>query len=139
MRASATGGRSWRWPMPRSSTVNRFRAFAAVDLGAESGRVGLGRVDGERVSFELVHRFDNRPVWLNDGLHWDLPKLFADSLDGIAEAAARHRLDGIGVDAWGVDYALLDASRRVLGLPFHYRDRRTDGMVAAAHATVSRD
>ena len=117
------------------------RAFAAVDLGAESGRVALGRLEAERVTLEIVHRFDNRPVWLNDGLHWDLPRLFADALDGIAQAAAGQPLDGVGVDAWGVDYGLLDASpdRRLLGLPYHYRDRRTDGMVAAAHDKVSRE
>ncbi len=119
--------------------MSSSRAFAAVDLGAESGRVALGRFDGERVSLEIVHRFDNRPVWLDDGLHWDLVKLFDDSLHGIARAAHDARLDGIGVDAWGVDYALLSADHRILGLPFHYRDRRTDGMVAAAHAKVSRE
>jgi rhamnulokinase len=118
--------------------VNRARAFAAVDLGAESGRVAVGRLEGDRVSLEIVHRFANQPVWLNDGLHWDLLKLFGDSLTGIGWAAERERLDGIGVDAWGVDYALLDAADRVLGLPFHYRDRRTDGMVAAAHEKVGR-
>jgi rhamnulokinase len=107
--------------------VSSSRAFAAVDLGAESGRVALGRVGDRQVTLEIVHRFDNRPVWLNDGLHWDLPKLFADALDGIAEAATRQPLDGIGVDAWGVDYALLDGDRHVLGLPYHYRDRRTGG------------
>jgi rhamnulokinase len=125
--------------MPRSSIVTRSRAYAAVDLGAESGRVALGRLDGKRIKLEIVHRFGNRPVWLNDGLHWDLPRLFADALDGIARSAASQPLDGIGVDAWGVDYGLLDASRRLLGLPFHYRDRRTDGMVAAAHGKVSKE
>lgn len=119
--------------------MSSARTFAAVDLGAETGRVAVGRLDGERVSLEVVHRFTNRPVWLNDGLHWDLPKLFADSLEGIARAAAKQPLDGVGVDAWGVDYALLDASRHVLGLPFHYRDPRTEGMIAAAHARVSRE
>jgi rhamnulokinase len=121
--------------------VTSPRAFAAVDLGAESGRVALGRLEAERVELEIVHRFDNRPVWLNDGLHWDLPRLFADALDGIARAAAPQRLDGIGVDGWGVDYGLLDASPepRLLGLPYHYRDRRTDGMIAAAHGKVSRE
>ena len=120
--------------------MSRSRAFAAVDLGAESGRVALGRFDGDHVDLEIVHRFANQPVWLNDGLHWDLLRLFDDSLDGIGRAArdAAH-LDGIGIDAWGVDYALLDADHRVLGLPFHYRDRRTDGMVAATHARVSRE
>lgn len=119
--------------------MSRTRAFAAVDLGAESGRVAVGRLDGEHVGLEVVHRFVNRPVWLNDGLHWDLLRLFADALDGIGRAAAAHRLDGIGVDSWGVDYALLDGSHRVLGLPFHYRDRRTEGMIAAVHARISRE
>ena len=114
--------------------MSRARAFAAVDLGAESGRVALGRLDGEQVSLEIVHRFANRPVWLNDGLHWDLLNLFDESLQGMARAAEIAPLEGIGVDAWGVDYALLDPSDRVLGLPFHYRDRRTEGMIAAAHA-----
>ena len=115
------------------------RAFAAVDLGAGSGRVALGRFEGEQVRLEIVHRFGNQPVWLNDGLHWDLPRLFADALDGIAQAASRQPLDGIGVDAWGVDYGLLDPSRRLLGLPYHYRDRRTDGMIAVAHGKVTRE
>ena len=114
-------------------------AFAAVDLGAESGRVGLGRFDGGQIHLEIVHRFANRPVWLNDGLHWNLMKLFADSLDGVGRAAETARLEGIGVDAWGVDYALLDSAHRVLGPPFHYRDRRTEGMIATVHAKVSRD
>ncbi|MBV9000778.1 MAG: rhamnulokinase [Solirubrobacterales bacterium] len=119
--------------------MNRGRAFAAVDLGAESGRVALGRFDGEKVSLDIVHRFANHPVWLNDGLHWNLLKLFDESLSGIARAADAGRLDGIGVDAWGVDYALLDATDRVLGLPFHYRDRRTEEMIAAADAKIGRE
>jgi rhamnulokinase len=119
--------------------VSSARAFAAIDLGAESGRVALGRFDGTQVSLQIVHRFTNRPVWLNDGLHWNLLTLFAEALDGLARADAGGRLDGIGVDSWGVDYALLDGSHRLLGLPFHYRDGRTEGMVAATHARVSRE
>ncbi|MGN6872279.1 MAG: rhamnulokinase [Solirubrobacteraceae bacterium] len=113
------------------------RRFAAVDLGAESGRVITGRLDGATVSLEVTHRFHNRPVWLPDGLHWNLPQLFADTLDGVSRAAGVDALDGIGVDAWGVDYALLDGASRMLGLPFHYRDERTsDEMLARAHALV---
>ncbi|MGO9905088.1 MAG: rhamnulokinase, partial [Solirubrobacteraceae bacterium] len=88
--------------------MNSTRAFAAIDLGAESGRVARGELSGEKVSLEVVHRFVNRPVCVNDGLHWDLLRLFADSLDGIAHAAQGRRLDGIGVDSWGVDYCLLN-------------------------------
>ncbi len=110
--------------------------YAAIDLGAESGRVVVGRLDGERVALDVVHRFHNRPVRLPDGMHWNLMNLFAESLTGLGFAG---RIDGIGIDAWGVDYALLDGDNRVLGLPFHYRDARTDGMIDRAHARVSRE
>jgi rhamnulokinase len=114
-------------------------AYAAVDLGAESGRVIVGRLQGSFVSLEPVHRFPNTPVTLPDGLHWNLVELFEQVLLGIAAAAASAgELQGIGVDAWGLDYALFDAERRMLGVPFHYRDARTDGAIARAHARVSR-
>jgi rhamnulokinase len=112
-------------------------AYAAIDLGAESGRVVLGRLAGERVDLEVVHRFPNRPVRLPDGLRWNLLSLFTEALHGLARADAP--LLGVGVDAWGVDYALLDERGRLLGLPFHYRDARTAGMVSRAHARVPRD
>ena len=84
--------------------------YAAVDLGAESGRVVVGRLAGGRVELEEVHRFANRPVKLPDGLRWNLLALFGEALEGLAAATAgRAPLAGIGVDAWGVDYALLDA------------------------------
>jgi rhamnulokinase len=119
--------------------LTAVRAFAAVDLGAESGRVVLGRLDGRSMSLEVAHRFTNRSVRLPDGLHWNLLSLLSDTLEGLARAAAMAPLSGIGVDAWGVDYALLDGSSRVLGLPFHYRDARTQGMVARVHEQVSRE
>ena len=109
--------------------------FAAIDLGAESGRVVHGRFDGERVALDVAHRFENRPVRLPDGLHWNLLALFTEALVGLRPLDVR----GVGIDTWGVDYALLDGEGRVLGLPFHYRDARTDGMVARAHARVPAD
>ena len=117
----------------------RDKAFAAIDLGAESGRVVLGRLDAERASLEVVHRFPNRPVRLPDGVRWNVVALFQEAVDGLRKAAAVSPLSGVGVDAWGVDYALLDDHFRILGLPFHYRDRRTEGMIARAHARVPRD
>jgi rhamnulokinase len=109
--------------------------FAAIDLGAESGRVVHGRFDGERVALDVAHRFENRPVRLPDGLRWNLLSLFASSLAGLRAIDAPLR--GVAVDTWGVDYALLDGVGRVLALPFHYRDARTEGMVTRAHARVS--
>ncbi len=97
--------------------------FAAIDLGASSGRVVIGRLADGVISLEELHRFPNRPVRLPDGLHWNLLHLFTEAL----EALRGKTLDGVGVDTWGVDYALLDSEHRVLGLPFHYRDERTEG------------
>jgi rhamnulokinase len=108
-------------------------AFAAIDLGASSGRVVTGRLDGDRMVLAEAHRFPNRPVQLPDGLRWNLLHLFTEALEGLRRAGP---LRGVGVDAWGVDYALLDGAHRVLGLPFHYRDGRTEGMVARAYARV---
>jgi len=119
--------------------VSRPPAYAAIDLGAESGRVVCGRLEGDRIELEVAHRFPNRPVRLPDGLHWNLLSLFAEAVDGLCAAAESYELRSIGVDAWGVDYALLDGSGRVLGLPFHYRDERTVGMVERAHSRVPRD
>src|SRR5436853_5032301 len=62
-------------------------------------------------------------------MYWDVLRLFTDVLDGVRRAG---QVDSIGVDTWGVDFALLDRAGRLLGNPVHYRDRRTAGMVAEA-------
>lgn len=114
--------------------------FAAVDLGAESGRVLVGFFDGERVRLEEAHRFPNVPVRVLDTLHWDVLRLWQDIQDGLARAVAAHGADfgGVGVDTWGVDFALLDANDALLGNPVHYRDRRTEGMMDATFKLVPR-
>jgi rhamnulokinase len=107
--------------------------FAAVDLGASSGRVFRGTLADDRIALDEITRFANRPVALPDGLHWDLTGLFTAMVDGIREAGAP---GGVGIDTWGVDYGLLDGDGRLLGLPFHYRDDRTEGMVQRAESRV---
>jgi rhamnulokinase len=109
--------------------------FAAADLGAESGRVVVGTLRDSRVELDVVHRFANRPVRLPDGLHWNALGLLEGILDGLRAAG---RVDGVGVDAWGVDYGLVDHAGRLLGPPFHHRDARTGAMVARAFARVPR-
>jgi rhamnulokinase len=104
----------------------------ALDLGAESGRAVLGRFDGERLTIEEIHRFPNVPVQVRDTLYWDVLRLFADVKEALRRAAqvVEGDLASVGVDAWGVDFALLDAQGRLLGNPVHYRDRRTEGVMA---------
>jgi rhamnulokinase len=118
-------------------------AVAAVDLGATSGRVMVGRVDREGVRLRPVARFANDPVTVPEGgagrlgLHWDVLGLWRSVTAGLA-AAVRDEPDlrSVGVDSWAVDYALL-RDGRLLGAPYHYRDARTAAGVGAVHAAVS--
>ncbi|MEV8267906.1 rhamnulokinase family protein [Microbacterium sp. NPDC076911] len=109
---------------------------AAVDLGATSGRVMIGRVRDGALELEQVARFPNGPVPHNDGLHWDFTALYRHIVAGLAEALLREpAIASIGIDSWAVDYGLLRAGRLVAE-PFHYRDERTHAGVKAVHAAV---
>ncbi|WP_028046637.1 rhamnulokinase family protein [Cellulomonas sp. URHE0023] len=113
--------------------------FAAVDLGASSGRVMLGRVDRGRVVLDEVARFPNGAVELPgvSGLRWDLPRLWRGILDGLRAAAVEHGpLEGIGIDSWAVDYGLVDRHGDLVSAPVHYRDHRTDGVPDRVFAQV---
>jgi rhamnulokinase len=111
--------------------VNRKLNLAAVDLGAESGRVMLARFDGKTITLEEAHRFPNIPVNANGILHWDALRLWYEIKLGIRAAAklTDGKLSSVGVDTWGVDFGLLDANDQLIGNPIHYRDTRTNGML----------
>ncbi|NDL58127.1 rhamnulokinase [Phytoactinopolyspora mesophila] len=103
---------------------------AAVDLGASSGRVVLGRIGPERLEADVVHRFANKPYRDDERLCWNLGELFDGIVNGLARArAADQGLESVAVDSWAVDYGLLDADGSLLGAPVHYRDSRTDGIM----------
>ncbi|WP_042405124.1 rhamnulokinase [Streptacidiphilus carbonis] len=113
---------------PAATPAATQAVFAAADLGATSGRVVLGRVGPGRLDLTEVHRFANTPVRLPQGLHWDILALHQGVLEGLREAARSGQVASIGVDSWAVDYGLLDATGRLLGNPYHYRDGRTDAV-----------
>jgi len=111
--------------------VSREGTFAAVDLGASSGRVMAARVGPDRLELHEVNRFANRPVRTGGRLHWDVLSLYAGILDGLRACGLDGgRLDGVGIDSWAADGALL-------GNPAHYRDARHETAVVAVHAEVS--
>jgi len=112
------------------------RRILAIDLGAESGRGILGLFGGSRIQLEVIHRFQNEPVTLLDQLVWDAPRLHQEVLNCIAKAGS---IDSIGVDTWGVDFALLGRGGTLLGLPRHYRDPHTEKAMELAFRTVSKD
>ncbi len=96
----------------------------AIDLGATSGRVMDVAFDGAQLQLQEIHRFPNIPVQTPNSLHWDVLRLWQEitvGIDAVKDAAA------IGLDCWGVDYALLDSAGELLANPYHYRDPRTNG------------
>ncbi|MCX8090534.1 MAG: rhamnulokinase [Verrucomicrobiae bacterium] len=111
--------------------------YLACDLGAESGRLMLATLDGERILLEELHRFPNGPVKRNGALHWNLEALFAEVRAGLQTAAARGLpIQSFSTDSWGVDYVLYDAEGRPMQPVWHYRDARTARGVERVRACV---
>lgn len=120
---------------------NAQRAFLAIDLGAESGRAIIGIIDKNRLHLKELHRFPNGPVRLHNSLYWDVLYLFSEIKNAMRIAAKDYgeSLVSLGVDTWGVDFALLDRNGELLGIPHHYRDPRTTGMMEEAFRRVPKE
>jgi sugar (pentulose or hexulose) kinase len=117
------------------------KVYLAVDLGASSGRVMAGVFDGKKLALEEVNRFPNPGHPVHASHYWDFLALFAEIKCGLAKAAKQYgkSLVSVGVDTWGVDYALLDRRGELLGLPHQYRDPRTTGMEQEACRRLPRE
>lgn len=104
--------------------------YLAVDLGAGSGRVLAATTDLKTLTLEELHRFDNPGTDLPGGLVWNVLSLYREILQGLRKGVEKYgdSIAALGIDTWGVDFALLDGEGRLLGLPHQYRDSRTDGM-----------
>ena len=120
------------------------KAYLAIDLGAESGRTIVGVLDEGKLKLHEAHRFFHLPRRLPSGLHWDLTGLWGQVLEGTRKAAEWVRDEGLsltslGVDTWGVDYALLSRSGELLGLPHCYRDERNGPAFEKTIAALGRE
>ena len=120
--------------MPGSSNAQTYLAF---DLGAESGRAFLGSLSEGTLDIREIHRFANEPVEYHGTKHWDAPRIWLEMSRALSTSDLP-RLSGIGVDAWGVDYALLGQGGELLQNPFHYRDQRNVTAFDEVLARVSR-
>ncbi len=117
------------------------RNYLAFDLGAESGRAIVGQLDDGKLTLTPIHRFPNGPVKVLGSLYWDVLRLFSELRQGLSLYRRDYgaSLDGIALDTWGVDFALLGRGGVLLGNPHHYRDARTEGMLQAAFDRVPRE
>jgi len=111
--------------------------FVAFDLGAESGRAILGTLSSDRLTLSEKHRFSNPNGRLNGRLYWNILAQWEELKTGLRKCvASEHKLAGIGVDTWGVDFGLIGQGGELLGNPVHYRDVRTAGVMDETVARV---
>jgi rhamnulokinase len=113
------------------------RNYLAFDLGAESGRAMFATLSLGRLEIRELSRFPNTPLHLGPSLRWDMDAMDRGVDAGLA-AAAGTRLDGVGVDTWGCDYGLIDERGSLIEPPYHYRDHRTDGVMARVLERIGR-
>lgn len=111
------------------------RSTSARRAGASCSR----GYDGRRVALEELSRFPNRPIEVRGHQFWNVPGLWKDVLAGLEKAREQTgSIASVGVDTWGVDYGLVDSHGLLVGLPYHYRDHRTDGVMEQVFTSLPR-
>lgn len=113
--------------------------FLAVDLGAESGRGIIAAFDGAKLTLTEINRFPTYNTSISGHTYWDALAIFSEIKKTIAKACAQEgKIDGIGITTWGVDYGLIGQNDLPLANPFHYRDKRTNGIMEKVFEIVPR-
>ena len=107
--------------------------YLAIDMGASGGRLILGHIEAGKLLLEEVHRFSNAAQRKDNSLVWDVDRIFGEFIAGLEKCAAwikgKHTggvLRSLGIDTWGVDYALIDKEGRLIKPVYAYRDSRTE-------------
>ena len=114
--------------------------FLAIDIGASSGRHILGSVSDGKLVLEEIYRFKNGALNKNGTLVWDTESLFSSIIEGLKECKKLNKIPySVGIDTWGVDYALLDQNDNLIGEVFSYRDSRTSEVIDEVHKIVTDD
>ena len=117
-----------------------MKNYLAFDLGASSGRAILGGVENGRLVLREVHRFPNNGRISGGALRWDIAGLCGELEKGIVKACAEGAPVSMGIDTWGVDYALFDReSRKLVEEPYTYRDERTKDIRTEVFKRVAKD
>lgn len=133
--------------------MSTVKHYLALDIGAESGRGILGALEDGRLSLSEEHRFltgaDSVPTMYPDripaeldsdcSLLWDFTRFWQEIKNAIRIAAQKAKLEAVGVDTWGVDFALLDKDGMLLASPFNYRDSRSNGMMEEAFKRLPKE
>ncbi len=123
--------------------MHKPSVILAFDLGASSGRAIIGKYDrnSKLIEIEEIHRFPNEPVQVDGHLHWDFLRLLGEVKQGIVKAKqlGYDQIESIAIDSWAVDFGLIDANGQLIGIPYHYRDILTDGIMEQVVEKLGRE
>ena len=113
----------------------------AFDLGASNGRAMLARFDGERVAMTELHRFETPMLGINGAHYWDADNLVQQLKQGFlaCKAETQGQIDCFGIDTWGVDFGLLDATGALIENPRCYRDATDEEMLSSWQTVPKRE
>ena len=114
-----------------------MKYYLSIDIGASSGRHILSSIQNGKLVLEEVYRFENGMTEKDGHLVWDYEKLFRDIVDGLKECKKVNKIPvSVGIDTWGVDYALIDDNGAVIGDVYAYRDGRTEEPIKKLHEKI---
>lgn len=103
--------------------------YLAVDIGASSGRHMLASMAEGKMQLQEVYRFSNGMDNKDGTLCWDTKRLLGEIINGLKKCKEIGKIPvSMGIDTWGVDFALLDENDALLGDTVGYRDSRTVNM-----------
>ncbi len=114
-----------------------MKYYLSIDIGASSGRHILSSVQNGKLVLEEVYRFENGMTEKDGHLVWEYEKLFSNIIEGLKECKKLGKIPvSVGIDTWGVDYALIDADGKVIGDVYAYRDGRTEEPIKKVHEII---
>ncbi len=114
-----------------------MKYYLAIDIGASSGRHILSHIEDGKIILEEVYRFENGMEEKDGHLIWNYRKLFDNIVEGLKICKTVGKIpESVGIDTWGVDYALLDKNDEVIGDVFAYRDGRTEEPIKKLHSVI---
>lgn len=114
-----------------------MKYYLSIDIGASSGRHILSSIQNGKLVLEEVYRFENGMTQKDGHLVWEYEKLFSNIIAGLKECKKLDKIPvSVGIDTWGVDYALIDADGKVIGDVYAYRDGRTEEPIIKVHEII---
>ena len=113
--------------------------FNREELLGRSDYAIIGELINGKLTLKDVHRFANGGVRACSSLYWDILGLWREIKNGLRIAHQQGPIDSVGIDTWGVDYALLDECGELVCNPYCYRDSRLDGVMERVCNQVGRD